>query len=202
MKGVMTEEQNNQDQDNQENNEEGGDSQDENKDNPQEPEVIEEKDPESFDFDQILDDADEDPEEGDDEDKDKKSKPKVNKAVEAINTMRLDGAVKNGISDYFDKNPEAKQFQPMVEKFVKHSERMKHIKNGLPVSAVIAEALAPHQQRLGALKVKAADEEANRSKDGGNGQQPKNPGKSDFSTMSSKEILKIAREVKSGRYKG
>lgn len=192
MKGVMTEEQNNQEIENQDIIEDGTENQEDNNEENNE-EVIEDKEPETFDFDKILADADDD-----DEDGSKKSE----KAIEAINDFKLNNAVDRSISDYFENNPEAKEFKAKVEKFVKHSERIKFIKNGLPVSAVIAEALAPHQQRLGALKAKAADAEANRLKDGGSTPVPKSPGKTDFSSMKTSDIRQMARDVKNGRYKG
>jgi len=195
----MTEEQNNQEDNNQENLEDGENGQEDNtQDNSQEDnneDAIEDKDPEIFDYDKILADAEDDE---DDEDGSKKSQ----KAIEAINDFKLNNAVDKNLNDYFDKNPEVKEFRSNVEKFVKHSERIKFIKNGLPVSAVIAEALAPYQQRIGALKAKAADAEANRLKDGGSSTPPKSPGKTDFTSMKSTDIRRMARDVKNGRYNG
>lgn len=166
--------------------------------------TIDEVEPTSFDYDLILDEEEDSSNDdaSDDEDNPKPKAKKGNKAVDALNKMRINGAVKDGINDFFNQNPEAKQYKDMVEKFVNHKQRMKFIKNGLPVSAVIAEALAPHQQRLGALKVKAADAEANRTKDGGSNPPAKPAGGTDFNKMSSKEILKLGRSVMNGQYKG
>lgn len=174
-----------------------------NDNNESQEEVIEEHEPASFDYNLILDDEETVVENKDGDDEDKKTPPvkKSNKAVDAINTMRVDAAIDNGINTFFANNPEAKEYQATVEKFVKHAERMKFIKIGLPVETVIAEALAPYQQRIGALKAKAADEEASKTNDGGGSTHAKPSGNADYSKMSSKEVRQMARDVESGRYK-
>lgn len=204
----MTEEQNN-DQDNQNQNMDGQDnmdgqnqdqnSEDQNSDS-QDNNNDDDREPESFNYDLILDEIESDDDADSDDNEGKKKSPKRSKAVEAINDMKLSTAISNEVSRYFEKHPEAKEFRKTVDKFVSSPERVKHMKNGLPVSAVIAEALAPHQQRIGALKAKKAQEEADRTKDGGGSTKPSDPGKTDYSKMSSSDIRKMARDVKNGRY--
>lgn len=200
MKGVMTEEQNNQSAENldstQSQDSDGQVTETQDSDTTTDSDIADDEDivPKSFDYDLIQDEEDS---EDEDYDNDKK---KPNKAVEAINQMKLQTTVDSAVTKFFDDNPEAKEYRKRVEKFVKHPERMKFIKSGLPVEAVIAEALAPHLQRIGALKAKMADEEAARSKDGGKTATAKSPGSTDYSKMSSSEIRSLARDVKNGRY--
>lgn len=163
--------------------------------NNQEENDIELSEPTTFDYDLIKDDESSE----DSEDNDSK---KPNKAVEALNSMKLDNAISSELSKYFTDNPEAKEYQSHVEKFVKHEQRLKFIKSGLPVSAVIAEALAPYMQKIGAIKAKRADEEANRTRDTNNNSRPSNAGEIDFSKMSNTEIKKLAQRVVNGQYKG
>lgn len=110
--------------------------------------------------------------------------------------------VDNEVSKFLTNNPEAKPYEARIKRWVNHPNRATFIKQGFPVDAVIAEALAPFQQRIGARKVKMADEKAGKTKNAGTTPPPaENGGQPDWNSMSGSDIEKTAELVKSGRYK-
>lgn len=163
------------------------------------------KEPEVFDFGFLNDDTEDKPkkdsETEDTDSTDTEDKPVVKTSDSRIDKIAdhfVDVAIKDGVRDFIAANPEAKTFQSKIERYVNSPARKKFIKQGLPVTAVIAEALMPHMQRLGALKAKQADAEANQTKDGGRTSKAKAPAAADYSKMSNADILKKARQVQNG----
>jgi len=91
--------------------------------------------------------------------------------------------------------PELKQYEKQIRAFVTHPNRMRFIKDGLPVSSVIAEAVAPHQQKIGAKKEREAAAAANDTKDSGSGaRKPTGEGK-DWLAATKEDFLAKRAEV-------
>lgn len=170
------------------------------------------KDPETFDYGALLDDdlQDDQADDGqsgddnsdDDADKSKKQKQSTvpNKALQKVSDHIFRQSVKSEVDSFFANNPEAAPLREKVERWVNHPNRMKFIKQGLPVSSVIHEALAPYQQQIGARKAKAADEEASATRNNTTNISPKAPDKTDWSKVPAAEVLKTARLVMNRQY--
>lgn len=133
----------------------------------------------------------------------KQAREAIEKTVESrlkkvqgdLQEQRIDQEVKS----YIESNPEYKPYADKISKWVKHPNRINFIKNGLPVSSVILEAVAPHLQEIGAEKARIADAKAKASGGGGTGAAPKTPGKVDYKSMSLKDIEVLAEKVKAGQ---
>lgn len=146
-------------------------------------------------------------EEGEDEeitpeDKDAIGK-EVKKAIAPLENVIHNNRIETELNSILAQNPEYKPYEARIRRFVTAPNRSNLIKQGLPVKAVVTEALAPYLQQIGAAKVKAADDKANLTKDIGSSERPAaGAGKlPDFGKMSNKEIEEIGEKVKSGRYK-
>lgn len=199
----MTEEQNNENENVNEDQDENTSDQNENQNDN---DLNEDSEPDTFDYGILLDDDDEedDSDQNDNNEPEDKSKTKPSKnksnVLDKVNDHILSQKTGNEIDNYFKNNPEAEEYRSKVEKWVNHPNRMKFIKQGMPVSAVIAEALAPHQQKIGANKARLADQEANSTRDGGSSAAASDPNSIDYSSMTNAQIEQMARDVMNGRY--
>lgn len=124
------------------------------------------------------------------------------KAFEPIKEQMFKQNVESTLSKILTDNPEYKPYEKRIRNFVNHENRIGMIRQGLPVKTVVFEALAPYLEKIGADKLRKANEEADRTKGGGNTPTPTENKGSDFKSMSNKEIANLAEQVKSGRYQG
>lgn len=124
----------------------------------------------------------------------------VTKQLNSVTDRLYRQSVETDLTKIMDQHPEYKPYEARIRRFVTHDNRFKLIKQGLPVNTVVIEAIAPYLQKIGAEKVKAADEKANKIKVNGQGQQPAAPGKPDYSKMTNQQITEMGEAVKSGRY--
>ena len=129
-------------------------------------------------------------------------KKQAEKAYEPIKEQLFKQNVENTLSKILTDNPEYKPYEKRIRNFVNHENRIGMIKQGLPVKTVVIEALAPYLEKIGADKLRKANEEADKTKGGGNTPTPQENKGSDFKGMSNKDIANLAEQVKSGRYQG
>lgn len=184
--------------------------------NQEDPFVDDNAEPDTAEYGVPIDDEQDDAEaedeatDGQDDGKDEGSKPpakkvqkptKNNQGLNAVNEYIITNKVKGEVESFFTKNPEAAPYRGLVERWVNHPNRMKFIKAGVPVNAFIAEALAPHQQKIGARKAKAADSEARNTSGGGASVPVTAAGEVDYSKMSAAQITELARKVQNGQHK-
>lgn len=125
----------------------------------------------------------------------------VTKQLNAVTDRMYRQSVETDLSKIMGQHPEYKPYEARIRRFVTHDNRFKLIKQGLPVNTVVIEAIAPYLQKIGAAKVKAADEKANKTKVNGQQQQATTPDKQDYSKMTNQQITEMSESVKSGRYK-
>lgn len=123
------------------------------------------------------------------------------KELETIRENQHKDKVEADLAKILNANPEYKQYEARIRRFVNHDNRSGLIKQGLPVRTVVIEAIEPYLQKIGAEKAKAADEKANKERGGGDQKEAAPTGKVDYTTMSAKEIEEMGEQVKSGRYK-
>lgn len=126
----------------------------------------------------------------------------VNKAVSPIREKIEEQRIASEVKLELDNHPEYSPYKERIMKWINHPNRKGLIKQGLPVSTVIIEAVAPYLQKIGADKARLLDAEAKKSKDVGGSIIPKAPQKVDYAAMSPNEITQLNELVKSGRYKG
>lgn len=98
-------------------------------------------------------------------------------------------------------HPEYKPYEARIRRFVNHPNRIDHIRQGLPVSSVVIEAISPVLEQIGASKKKLADEKARMTGTGGQAAATEEKNAIDWSKIPSNEMTKIAEQVKSGQYK-
>lgn len=128
-----------------------------------------------------------------------KKTSKIEERLNQAEEREFQREVKAELSDILKANPEYEKYKGRIERFVNHPNRIGMIRNGLPVTSVVAEALAPVMQRLGAIKERAAAKAAAETTSDGTTHRPAPKGKVDYSKMSDDEIQKTAELVKSGR---
>lgn len=129
----------------------------------------------------------------------------INKSVESrMNKVRnsvLNQTVNNEVRSIIDAHPEYKPYAKRISNWVNHPNRMKFIKQGFPVSAVVSEAISPYLEKIGAEKARIADKKAKESAGDGGTPTPKTTTtKTDYKAMSDKEFENLTDKVKSGRY--
>lgn len=117
--------------------------------------------------------------------------------VDELSGQRIDSEVNKILTE----NPEYKPYEARIRRFVDSPNRKEYIKAGLPVKAVIMEAIAPYLEQIGANKRKLADEKAKITGGGGSTTQPASDKGRDWSTVPSKDITLIAEQIKAGIYK-
>jgi len=98
-------------------------------------------------------------------------------------------------------NPEYKPYEARIRRWVAHPNRAGLIKQGLPVKAVVTEALSPYLQKIGADKAKKADDKARMDNVDGTTTTPTTGKLPDFSKMNAEEFTKMSEQVKAGRFK-
>lgn len=108
--------------------------------------------------------------------------------------------VESELKSIFAENPEYKSYEARIRRFVEHPNRSKMIKDGLPVSTVVTEALQPYFPQIITKKREAADKKAREETVNASSVATKEAKVEDYSKMSSTDIAKIASQVKSGRY--
>jgi len=94
---------------------------------------------------------------------DKSVQAGISKATGAIAVQRINNEVKDIIAAH----PEYEPYKERITKWVNHPNRLKFIKNGFPVQSVVLEAIAPHLEKIGAEKMKAAIAKAKASEANG-----------------------------------
>lgn len=125
----------------------------------------------------------------------------ADKRVSQIEEQLFDQKVSTELNQVLSENPEFAPFKAKIERYVNHPNRKQFIKSGLPVRAVIAEAMFEQAQKIGAKKAMAAKEEADRTRTPASSPaQTSSSSNVDFSKMSAQEVSRVAELVKSGRY--
>lgn len=129
---------------------------------------------------------------------------KVNEALAPVQAQVFSQTVEHEIRAELDAHPEYKKYEARIRRFVNHPNRAELIKQGLPVSTVALEAVAPYLQKIGAEKAKKANAEAATTNNGGaTSQRPSTTDKKlDISKMTNKQIEELNEQVKAGRYQG
>lgn len=128
---------------------------------------------------------------------------KVNEALAPVQAQVFSQTVEAEIRAELELHPEYKKYEARIRRFVNHPNRAELIRQGLPVSTVALEAIAPYLQKIGAQKAKKADAEAAVTANGGTSQRPTTTDKKlDVSKMTNKQIEELNEQVKSGRYQG
>lgn len=93
-------------------------------------------------------------------------------------------------------HPEYKPYEKQIRAFVTHENRIGFIKNGLPVSSVVLEAIAPYLQKIGAEKERLAAEHAKSSQGGGSSARPAGGGAAkDWGKASKEEVAAKRAEI-------
>lgn len=129
-----------------------------------------------------------------------KSTSKISQQLNAQEERIFRREVEDEVKSLIQSKPEYKDYEARIRRFVYHDNRIGLIRNGLPVEVVVAEALAPVMERIGAKKAIAANAAADTTKSNGSSQRKGEKGKIDYSKMSDEEITSIGDQVKSGRY--
>lgn len=129
------------------------------------------------------------------------AKDQINEAVAPFQEQLYQTKVDNEVNKIMSDNPEYKPYEERVRKWVTHPNRQKLIKQGLPVKAVVYEALAPYLEKIGAEKARKADAEAKVSGTPTTTVKPTEKSGNPYSGMSHKDIENLANRVKAGQYK-
>jgi hypothetical protein len=117
--------------------------------------------------------------------------------ADSLHTQRIE----NEIQKILTENPEYKPYEKRIRNFVTHENRKGLIKQGLPVQAVVVEAVAPYMQEIGAARAKAADEKADKTKSAGSSTTPTETPEVDLSKMKNVDVTNMSEQIKSGRFK-
>lgn len=148
-------------------------------------------------------DSDGEPEEFDPYDADKMKgyiSKEINKAKEPVEEMLFKQTVDTKLNQILGQNPEFAPYKAKIEKWVNHPNRLTFIKQGLPLKAVVMEAIADDLQRIGAEKAKKADADANATKTGGTTPPVREAGAVDYNKMTPAQIERMAEDAKAGRF--
>jgi|GEM_PF-4250844 len=90
----------------------------------------------------------------------------------------------------FEAHPEYKPYEKRIRAFVNHPNRKGMIQQGLPVSAVVAEAIAPKLQEIGAKMERVAKKKADKTRGGGSSSRPSSGKGLDWENMSTADFEK------------
>ena len=112
-------------------------------------------------------------------------------AVAQAEAMRIETELQAELG----KHPEYKPYEKQIRTFVNHENRIGFIKNGLPVSSVVLEAIAPHLQKIGAQKERDAAAAAAASHGGGSSARPVAQPTKNWSNASKEEVAAKRAEV-------
>lgn len=128
-------------------------------------------------------------------------KKTIQKEIAPIQDTLQKQAIEGELQAVLTQNPEYKDYEKEIRKYVTHPNRLKFIKQGLPVKTVVAEAIEPHLQEIGAKKKEIADAKAAATSNGTNAAAPAETQAPDFGKMSNKDVTDMAEKIKSGQFK-
>jgi hypothetical protein len=120
----------------------------------------------------------------------------VAKIVGPIKAKAEAQQIETDLQSEFGKHPEYKPYEKQIRAFVTHPNRIGFIQNGLPVSSVVIEAIAPYLQKIGAQKERDAAAAAASSQGGGNSVRPAGGGQiKDWGKATAEEVAAKKAEV-------
>ena len=120
----------------------------------------------------------------------------VNKRLAPFQEKIIDATIESDLQNELAKHPEFKEYEGRIRSYVNHPSRKDFIKQGLPVSSVVYEAVAPYLMRAGAKAERVASKKAKDSQVNNNGGgNDKNNSVKDWSKASSDDVAAKRAEI-------